>query len=120
AEGGSDLKQQRLNSYVTLVKGPRIAQAVVDRLHLPMSTKQMQAKISAEVEPGTLLLVVTATDRSPSLARDIVTAAAAELVALAQELEPARPAAAAPTVTIAVAPVAVASRSPAPLPANAR
>src|SRR5262249_58043088 len=69
--GSPDAGTSRLNSYVALLTGPRIATAVKAQLRLPLSAKQIQKKIKAEVQPGTNLLVVTATDRSAKQSRDI-------------------------------------------------
>jgi capsular exopolysaccharide synthesis family protein len=102
----------RLNSYITLVTGPRIATSVKTQLHLPLTVKQIQKKLSAEVQPGTNLLVVTATDRSETQARSISTAAATRLIAVVKELEPTPVGATTPPVTITVAQEAATSRTP--------
>jgi capsular exopolysaccharide synthesis family protein len=118
SEGASpDALAQRLQSYVALVNGPRVADAVADDIGRPLTAAQADAKIEAQVEPGTVLLTITAVDASPDLAREIATAAAAELAALAKELEPARPEATAP-VTITVAQAAESSPIPGNLPRN--
>jgi capsular exopolysaccharide synthesis family protein len=129
-DNGPDAKVNRLNSYVALLTGPRIAEAVKAQLRLPSTVQQTQRKITAEVQPTTDLLVVTATDRSAARAASIATAAGDKLIALVRELEPPRAdpsvprpdANAAPVmvapVTITVAQPAVTTRTPGQLPRN--
>jgi capsular exopolysaccharide synthesis family protein len=110
--GGDPGSSSRLNSYIALVTGPRIATSVKTQLRLPLSVKDIQKKLSAQVQPGTNLLVVTATDRSATEARNISTAAANRLIAVVKELEPTPVGATTPPVTITVAQEAVTSRTP--------
>src|SRR5689334_2804904 len=86
--GGDPGSSSRLNSYIALVTGPRIATSVKTQLRLPLSVMDIQKKLSAQVQPGTNLLVVTATDRSATQARNISTAAANRLIAVVKDLEP--------------------------------
>jgi capsular exopolysaccharide synthesis family protein len=112
-DSGSDPgSSSRLNSYIALVTGPRIATSVKTQLRLPLTVKQIQKKLSAEIQPGTNLLVVTATDRSATQARNISAAAATRLIAVVKELEPTPVGATTPPVTITVAQEAVTSRAP--------
>ena len=83
-----DAKTSRLNSYIALLTGPRVAENVVSQLHLPLSTKAVQDKITAQVQDGTDLLVVAASDPSPERSRQIVTTATTTLVSLARQLDP--------------------------------
>ncbi len=108
----ADLKTSRLNSYVALLTGPRVAGAVAAELQLPLSTRLMQEKITAEVQPGTDLLVVTATDVSAQRSREIVTTATRTLIGLAQQLDPPRTGGTGPSVTVSVAQDAVTVREP--------
>ena len=106
--GDPDAKASRLNSYIALLTGPRVAQSVITKLDLPHTTEQVQDSISAQVQDGTDLLVVSATDSSAERSRAIVTAATAALVGLATQLDPPAGAAnggPAPSVTIAQDPV---------------
>jgi capsular exopolysaccharide synthesis family protein len=88
--GANDPDQglSRLNSYIALLTGPRVAQAVITQLNLPLTAGQVQKKITAEVQSGTDLLVVSATDPSSARSRQIVTAATSTLIALHKELDP--------------------------------
>jgi len=116
--GGPDLKTERLKSYAALVKGRRVAAATVADLHLPLTAAEVAAKIDAQVPPGTVLLVVTATDTSPQRSRDIATVAAQQLITLVGQLDPASKGTTSPPVTISVAQDAVTVRSPSALPRN--
>ena len=106
--GDPDAKASRLNSYIALLAGPRVADTVVDRVGPPLTEDQVRQSLSAQVQDGTDLLVVSATDPSAARSRQIVTAATTALVGLAKQLDP--PSAAAtdgpkPSVTIAQDPV---------------
>ena len=106
--GDPDAKASRLNSYIALLTGPRVAESVITRLDLPLNPTEVQASLAAQVQDGTDLLVVTATDASADRSEAIVTAATAALISLAKQLDP--PSAAptdgpAPSVTIAQNPV---------------
>ncbi len=104
-----DSKASRLNSYISLLTGPRVAQAVVAKVGGPLTAADVQKSLSAEVQAGTDLLVVTAKDSSADRSRTMVTTATTALVALAKKLDP--PVAAAdgppPTITIAQDPVTI-------------
>jgi capsular exopolysaccharide synthesis family protein len=108
----AESRTSRLNSYVNLVTGPRVAAAVVAELRLPLSTRQLQEKITAEVEPGTDLLVVTATDASAQRSRAIVTSASRTLIGLIRQWHPPPTGAAGASVTVSVAQEAVTARQP--------
>ncbi|GID27014.1 polysaccharide biosynthesis tyrosine autokinase [Paractinoplanes brasiliensis] len=83
-----DTKATRLNSYIALLTGPRVAQTVVAKLKPPATVEEVRKSLSAEVQAGTDLLVVTARDSSAERSRSMVTNATAALVALAKRLDP--------------------------------
>jgi capsular exopolysaccharide synthesis family protein len=106
--GDPDAKASRLNSYIALLTGPRVASTVVGKVGPPLTADQVRQSLTAQVQDGTDLLVVTATDPDAGRSRRIVTAATAALVGLAKQLDPPSAAAAdgpKPTVTIAQDPV---------------
>jgi len=108
--GDPDAKASRLNSYIALLTGPRVAENVIKQLNLPASTEQMQKKLTAQVQDGTDLLVVSATDDSAERSKAIVMTATTVLVGLAKQLDPpstAPDAGPVPSVTIAQDPVTV-------------
>jgi capsular exopolysaccharide synthesis family protein len=109
SSGDPDAKASRLGSYIALLTGPRVAQSVVTKLGGGLTVDQVEQSLAAQVQDGTDLLEVSATDPSARRSEAIVTTATATLVALAKQLDP--PAAAAgsgspaPSVSIAQDPV---------------
>ena len=83
-----DAKASRLNSYIALLTGPRVADSVKSQLNLPLTRQEVQDSIAAQVEDGTDLLEVSATGTSADRSRAIVTAATSTLVTLTRELDP--------------------------------
>lgn len=98
-----DAKVSRLNSYIALLTGPRVAQTVVDKIGPPLTVARVEGSLSAEVQAGTDLLVVTARDSSSERSRAMVTSATSALVALAKRLDPPAAATDGPTPTISIA-----------------
>ncbi|AGZ40630.1 polysaccharide biosynthesis tyrosine autokinase [Actinoplanes friuliensis] len=107
--GDPDAKASRLNSYIALLTGPRVADTVVKALGGGLTSAQVQQSLSAQVQEGTDLLVVSASDSSQERSEKIVTSATTALVGLAKQLDP--PGAATdgprPSVSIAQNPVTV-------------
>ncbi|WP_245665225.1 polysaccharide biosynthesis tyrosine autokinase [Actinoplanes subtropicus] len=83
-----DSKASRLNSYIALLTGPRVASTVVERVGPPLTEDQVRASLTAQVQDGTDLLVVSATDPSAVRSRQMVTAATTALITLAKQLDP--------------------------------
>ncbi|MFE5793216.1 polysaccharide biosynthesis tyrosine autokinase [Streptomyces sp. NPDC056503] len=75
---GSAFSQARVESYADIITSPRIAQRVVKRLGLPMAPTRLAKHISAEVKAGTVLIDITVTDPSASLAARIADTVADE------------------------------------------
>lgn len=103
-----DAATSRLNSYIALITGPRVAQNVADKLGSGVTADEVQKNLAAQVQAGTDLLVVTAVDGDEGRSRAMVTAASSALVALARELDPPADVAQgqpAPKVSIAQQPV---------------
>jgi capsular exopolysaccharide synthesis family protein len=86
--GDPDAEASRLNSYIALLTGPRVAAAVVGKVGPPLTADRVRESLSAQVQDGTDLLVVIATDPDADRSRRIVTAATAALVGLAKQLDP--------------------------------
>jgi tyrosine-protein kinase len=110
--GDPDAKASRLNSYIALLTGPRVADAVVAELGASLTPGEVQQKVSAQVQDGTDLLVVTAADASEERSRQIVTAATTALVGLAKQLDPPAAAGDGPTPSVTVAQDPVTTREP--------
>jgi capsular exopolysaccharide synthesis family protein len=87
APGNSPVDQQ-LQSYVTLVKSPRVAEAVIKQLGLTRPVTAVQSSLSASASADTLLLDVTASDSSARRSQQLSATAAAQLVSLVATLEP--------------------------------
>jgi capsular polysaccharide biosynthesis protein/Mrp family chromosome partitioning ATPase len=85
------LAGQRLASYVALVRGPRLAQAVAQQLALPQdeaSVDDLASRLTATAQPESLLVDLAATGASPQDAQRLAQTAASQLVELAAALEP--------------------------------
>lgn len=109
---GSLLSEQKVKSYVRLLTGLQVAQSIVDESQLDLSPDEVAARIEASVQPDTVLLTATVTDRSAERAKDIADAAGEVFTRMVSELE--RPAAGvAPTVTARVVEPAVLPSHPA-------
>jgi capsular exopolysaccharide synthesis family protein len=98
--GDPDAGARRLNSYIALLTGPRVAQGVVDRIGPEVTPDQVQKSLSAQVREGTDLLVISATADSAEQSRQIVTTAASVLVGLARQIGTPGEDGPAPTVSI--------------------
>jgi receptor protein-tyrosine kinase len=84
---GSQLAQQRVASYAGLLTGERLAGRVVERLGLTTSAEELAGDIEATAVPGTVLIDVTVTDRSPARAGRIASALQDEFPRLVASLE---------------------------------
>lgn len=66
------LTSERLtNTYAVLVERPPVLQEAINRLELPLTTRQLDAKISVSTIKDTQLLSLSATDPSPELAQKL-------------------------------------------------
>jgi capsular exopolysaccharide synthesis family protein len=84
---GGLFSQQRAKSYAELLSGPRIAEAVVADLGLPVTPENLQRRLSARAIPDTVLLQATVTDPVPSRARDVANALGTQFAGLVTDLE---------------------------------
>ncbi|BCY13005.1 polysaccharide biosynthesis tyrosine autokinase [Actinoplanes sp. L3-i22] len=118
--GDPDAEARRLNSYIALLTGPRVAQGVVTKLGPEQVTAdQVRKSLAAQVSEGTDLLQISATDPSAAKSRAIVTTAADVLVTLAKQIAPANPADGGPAPNISVLQDAETVRQPSNLARNA-
>lgn len=83
----NELAKERTLSYAPLLTDERVTQPVIDRLGLPLTTAQLEGRITATVEPETTVLSATVLDTTPQRAADIANALAAEFSGLVGELE---------------------------------
>lgn len=108
---GSQFSQQRVTSYAQLITGDELADRVIDRLDLDMTTSTLRDKIEATAAPNTVLIDITVTDPSPERAQRIADAVGREFSAFAMELES--------TDSSGVSPVKVTVTQPPQVPSDA-
>ena len=84
---GEQFSQQRTASYAHMIVTEQVAQRVVDKLKLQMSAKKLSSKVRAAIVPRTVLLDVSATDRSPEDAAAIANTLADSFIEFAGPLE---------------------------------
>ncbi len=84
---GGLFSQQRVKSYANLLTGEEISRRVVDRLDLDVSPRLLASTITATVQPDTVVLSISVTDPSASMARKLTQAVAEEFVTYVAELE---------------------------------
>jgi capsular exopolysaccharide synthesis family protein len=101
--GDPDSKASRLNSYIALLTGPRVAESVVTTLGPPVTAAEVQESLSAQVQEGTDLLVISATHASQERSRSIVTTATSVLISLAEQLDPPNPEGDGPSPSVSIA-----------------
>ncbi|MEV0346415.1 polysaccharide biosynthesis tyrosine autokinase [Nonomuraea sp. NPDC050680] len=77
------LSAQRVQSYATLLSSRR----VVSQITTPEDIRRMQANISAEVVPGTVLLRATVTDTDPARAAQLANTLGTRFTQLIEQLE---------------------------------
>jgi polysaccharide biosynthesis transport protein len=105
---GSLFTQQRVQSYAGLASGRAVTEAVVARLHLPETPAALAGHITASVPLNTTLIELSATDRSPRQARDIVNAVSAQFAIVVENID---------SISAShVRPIAVKTVTPADLP----
>jgi capsular exopolysaccharide synthesis family protein len=84
---GSQFSVQRAVAYAQLIPGEDLATRVIHRLHLDMSTEELQSQIEASEVVDTGLIDVTVTDPSASQAKSIADAIDTEFGPFITELE---------------------------------
>ncbi len=90
ATSGTELAGEHLASYGELATSPRIAGAVADDLGAG-DARSLARDLSASTSPESLLLVLTARDRVPEVARAKATSASEQLIDLVDEVSPQGP-----------------------------
>ncbi len=83
----SQFAMQRVKSYTEVVKSPDVLRPVIDELDLPMSVSDLRRVVTADNTVDTVLISVTATDRSPSRAQAISNAVNDQLGLAVERLE---------------------------------
>jgi capsular exopolysaccharide synthesis family protein len=84
---GGLFSQQRVKSYADLLTGEEISRRVVEKLNLNESPRALASRISASVEPDTVVLSISISDTSAERARQLTQATAQVFVSYVAELE---------------------------------
>ena len=84
---GSQFSQNRVTSYVQLLKSERLSEGVISELDLGIPAEDLQERIEASVVPDTTVLNVVVTDTSAERARDLTVTIAEQFSALVDEIE---------------------------------
>ena len=106
------LSQQRVKSYIELIRSVPLSEQVVADLRLPLTAEQVAAKIDATSPPDSVLIDLGVTDPDARQATAIVNGVSAAIVRLVDELE--RPATPNTVPSVAVRIVRPASVPPQP------
>ena len=84
---GGAFSQQRVKSYADLLTGEEISRRVVEETGLDVPPRQLASRITATVQPDTVVLSISVTDPSAKMARTLTQATAEVFVAYVAELE---------------------------------
>ncbi|WP_323960936.1 polysaccharide biosynthesis tyrosine autokinase [Arthrobacter sp. JZ12] len=84
---GNTFTQARVLSYAETVDTPLVLQPVIDSLGLNVTPAQLAGQVEAEADLNTVLLSITAVDRSPAQAAAIAQGVAESLVEAIDALE---------------------------------
>jgi len=71
---GSSAAQQKVTSYLSVATSTRVLQPVVDELDLDTTTDELAERVAATSPANTVIVVITASDGDPELARRIAAA----------------------------------------------
>jgi succinoglycan biosynthesis transport protein ExoP len=77
----------RMTSYVELLTTPRVSDAVIQRLRLPITAEDLSRQITASSATDSVLITVEVTDRSPQQAALIANTVGTAFGGLVDELE---------------------------------
>lgn len=106
---GNTFSQARVKSYVETARTPAVLQPVIDTLGLSTSPADLAKHISASADLNTVIITISASDKSPIVAAALAQAVGSSLIDVVQELESPSDTQASPVrlsvITPAVAPV---------------
>jgi len=88
---GSTFTEKQMASYAEVAQSPIVLEPVRDLLNLEVGMGELSDQLSVMVAADTTILVISATDEDPVLARDIANAVADQLAETATGLSPDRP-----------------------------
>jgi receptor protein-tyrosine kinase len=115
---GSQLSQERVASYASLLSGTELATRVVDDLGLSISPGVISGEVSAQPVPSTVLIDVLVTDPSPERAQQIASAIGRQFPQLVAELETPESGGASPVKITVVQPPGVPGTPSSPQPSR--
>lgn len=84
---GTQLSISYVSTYAKIATSYAVATATATALHLPLSVGQVQGRLKASVETGTLLVDITATDSDPQRAAALANAAGQALHSISLGLD---------------------------------
>lgn len=77
----------QVKSYAQLARGQELMQRVIEELDLQLTPSQLAGKVSAVVQPETLIIEVVVQDPAPEAAQQIAQVTAEQMVSYLEELE---------------------------------
>ncbi|MEZ0050936.1 uncharacterized protein involved in exopolysaccharide biosynthesis [Mycobacterium sp. MAA66] len=83
----NEFAQERAKTYANLLSAPGFSGRLVENSHLQRDPSELSSDLSGRVIPDTVLIEVTATDRTATGAHELATATADELVNEIRALE---------------------------------
>lgn len=84
---GNTFTQARVKSYVETAATPLVLQPVIDELGLPTSPQELASEVEAHADLNTVIITVTASNESPSLAAAVAQSTADSLIDAVETLE---------------------------------
>ena len=88
---GSTFAEKQMSSYAEVATSPIVLDPVAQTLTLATDGRGLAGSVHASVATDTTILVISATDQDPVLARDIANAVADQLILTVGSLSPERP-----------------------------
>ena len=111
--------QQKVTSYVRLLTGETVAQRAIEATGVDLTPAELAAKVEAVTQPDTVLIDVTVSDPSPTVARDLATAVSEQFIDFSAEIEGGSTTGDAPVTVVVVEPAQVAEAPVSPnIPRN--
>ena len=84
---GGLFSQARVASYAKLITSTALAERTIEAMDLDMTPRDLASRVSATVDPGTVLITVKVVDHSPQNAVEIANGVSEAFVLMAAELE---------------------------------
>src|SRR5690625_1318701 len=88
---GSTFTEKQMASYAEVAQSPLVLQPVAETLNLEADAREVARALDVTVAAETTILVISATDEDPALARDLANAVADQLSVTVGGLSPERP-----------------------------